>query len=176
MLSFDLGRMYFPRFKRKKSAKQNKKTFLRGLKMMGGDLNKAQIKGLCCWLMKCFGFMFWNVQNQHSKWRKYVSVRPHTSVCLLCHSLGSPISPGYSSYLPAFPSAPSAPSPIFQVIVLPRVHFLSLSQAEPSQVCRLRGSGMLEASLVSCPYFILFCWGSGWSHLLRYLSGILACI
>lgn len=82
--------------------------------MKGGDVTKSEIKGLCPWLMRCFDFMFWNVQNQHSRGERMDPVTPRT---MSAHPV--PLSPAHYicslscliTRLPAPPSLAYVPSP-----------------------------------------------------------------
>lgn len=85
--------------------------------MKGGDVTKSEIKGLCSWLMRCFDFMFWNIQNQHSSRGRMDPVTPRTMSAhpvplspahYIC-SLSYLITP-YSQHLPLLPAFLLPPS------------------------------------------------------------------
>lgn len=84
--------------------------------MKGGDVTKSEIKGLCPWLMRCFDFMFWNVQNQHSSRGRTGPVAPRTvsthPVLRLQLSISVPYlsSPPDSQHLPPLPACLLPPS------------------------------------------------------------------
>ena len=88
--------------------------------MKGGDLTKSEIKGLCPWLMRCFGFMFWNVQNQHSSRKRMSPVTPRTLVSLP-QSLWSPalyICPASSVWPPhSLLGHPASIFPIYRPVI-----------------------------------------------------------